>query len=714
MVNETIKSENSKMNPVKFDKNRHQKYKTSNHNLIKRMNVYWAVLLVLFLSVLNLQAGETLQKEIPVIPGQDPKPEKQVNLKKEVQDVHPRLLFTPDEIPALRKLAHGEGKKFFEQIESYLPASNPPDHTDFLHDATDGQRQGLWKMPTAAIHYIITGEQNSFNKALGFLKVLIGLEHWEEGGETDSGMSAANIMIGAAIVYDCLYNDMDPEFREAFREKLLLQARRMYYFGHMNYLNSGGYWKQDPQNNHRWHRNAGLALSVLAVADKNRKDDDWILAKTLEELQFIAKWLPDDGTSHESPSYMILGAGHLTLAMDAADNCLGTDFMGTPFFKSLPSFRMQTLTPGFTDVFCYGDCGGFGLYNNFLFRSVSEHQLKDHLDATMKLYETHENAFAYGWWSLIWYDPMLERGNYEDLPHAKLFPDLGLGIMRDGWQKEDVGFMLKCIPYAGERLLEYRKEYNNSYINIAHDDPDANTFLLYTDGEMVADYDAYANPKLTSSHNTILVNGEGQRHDGKGWTQPIENMQDLATVTTWKVTDDAVIMEGEAGNAYEALDRYRRAVIWIPGSYILLVDDIRAKSKSGITWLIQSDNTQIVDRKTGHYRIEAENGGKCDFYMASNTDVSPEIGISTANHRGKKMGYKQLHVTANTNQWRVATVFDAWHKGKIQVTLEEKSEGSAVITIKGPDFHDTVNWEYGQDQLSPASFRISGSHNISP
>ena len=703
-----IKSASSKSKLVK----KCQIEKTGFNRIPENRSVFWTVLGILFFSALILNAGKTIQQDVPEIPEKDPKPEKQVYLKKEVQDVHPRLFFTPDEIPALRELAYGEGKKFFEQVESYLPASNPPDHTDFLRDATDGQRQGLWKMPTAAIHYIITGEQRSFEKALGFLKVLIDLEHWEEGGETDSGMSAGNIMIGAAIVYDCLYNDMDPEFREAFREKLLLQARRMHYYGHLDKINGGGYWKQDPQNNHRWHRNAGLTLSVLAVADKDREDDDWILARTLKELQFIAKWLPDDGTSHESPSYMVFGAGHLTLAMDAADNCLGTDFMGLPFFESLPSYRMQTLTPGFTDVFCYGDCGGFGLYNNFLFRAVGEHQLEDHQDAAMKLYEMHEDAFAYGWWSLIWYNPKVERGNYRNLPHAKLFPDLGLGIMRDGWQKEDVGFMLKTIPYAGERLLEYRNEHN-SYINIAHDDPDANTFLLYTDGEMVADYDAYANPKLTSSHNTILVNGEGQRHDGKGWSQPIENMQDLAMVPTWKVLKDAVIMEGEAGNAYEGLDRYRRAVIWLPGSYILLLDDIRAKSKSDITWLVQSDESQIIDEKTNHYRIQAENGGKCDFYMASNTAVSPEIGTSTANHRGKKMGYKQLQVTANTSEWRAATVFDAWHKGEIKVKLEEKNDGSAVITIKGPDFEDTVNWKYAAEQSSPAAFSISGSHKIS-
>ena len=655
---------------------------------------------------LTIDLGGEMKKEPRLLPETDPAPEKPVRLQENVRGVHPRLLFSSEDVPELRELARGEGKVFFEQLKEYMTVSRAPDHTKFLKNATDGQRQGLWRMPTAAVHYVITGEKKSFQQARSFLDMLIDLENWEKGGETDSGMSAANIMIGAAIVFDCLHDDLEPEFREAFRNKLLDQARKMYYRGHLHRAGGPGYWKQDPQNNHRWHRNAGLTLCALAAADPERTDDDWILAKTLEELRFIAKWLPQDGTSHESPSYMVFGAGHLTLAMDASDRCLGTEFLSQPFFENLPAYRLHTLTPGFTDVFCYGDCGGFGSYSNFLFRCVAEHDLEDHFDGVMRFFEKRKKPFWLGWWSLIWHDPTLPRGDISNLPLARFFPDLGLGIMRDGWEASDVGVMLKCGPYGGHRLQEYHEE-TGKYINVAHDDPDANSFLLYARGEMLADYDPYAKPKLTSSHNTILVNGEGQHHRGKGWTQPLRgvDMKEMATAPTWKVTDGAVVMEGEAGNAYEGLTRYRRTLVWVPGSYVLVLDDIRSPEESEITWLVQSHGTEIVDAESGHYRLAAEEGATCDFHMASNAPVTAEITTSTANHRGKKVGYKQLQATAKTAAWRGATVFDTWQKGDLRVKLESGDGAETTITVTAPGIEDTWTWTPAPDLQTPTTLK---------
>ena len=669
------------------------------------MTIIGKIGLTLLILVMVCGAAQAQQEEKPsILPEQDPEPENYVQLVQEVKGVHPRLLFTPKDIAKLKKLAQGEGKGFFEQLEEYLKVCRAPEEKKFLRDATDAQRHGLWRMPTAAVHYAITGEKNSFDRSLSYLKMLLDLEHWEEGGETDSGMGTANILIGAAITFDCLYNDLDPEFRESFRSKLLTQARRMYYRGHLHRAGGSGYWKQDPQNNHRWHRDAGLSLAILAVADEKASDDDWLLAKTLEELEFLARWLPEDGTSHEGPSYMVFGGGHLVLAFDAADRCLGTDFMGNPFFKNTVSFRMQTLAPGFNDVFCYGDCAGFGGYSNYLFRCISRHRLEDQFDGILKFMDRHPGAFWLGWWSLVWYDATVPKGEIENLPNIKFFPDLGLGIMRDGWNENNVAAMLKCGPYGGYTLQEYRRQYDNKYINIAHDDPDANSFLIYADGNMVADYDPYAQPKLTSSHNTILVNGEGQRHRGTGWTQPISDMVDMASVTTWKSNEKAVVMEGEAGNSYEPLSRYRRSLIWVSGSYILILDDIRANDQAEITWLVQSADTEIVDEESAHYRIGNE-GGVCDFKMASDTDFTAQIGESTANNHGRKTGYEQLQVKTNTSQWRVATVFDAWKHGDLEIKLEPRGQNEAAITVTGPNISDTWSWKSAPDATTPSTLK---------
>jgi hypothetical protein len=639
-----------------------------------------------------------------VIPERDPEPENPVQLVEGLRKVHPRLLFTPEDISELRKLAQDEGRDFFQQLERYLKVCKAPEEKEFLTNSTDAQRHGLWRMPTAAIHYVLTDEQNSFDRTLGYMKMLLELEHWEEGEEADSGMGAANMLIGAAIAFDCLYNDLNPGFRRDFRSKLLTQARKMYYLGHLHKAGGPGYWKQDPQNNHRWHRNAGLSLAILAVADDEADDDDWLLSKTLGELEFVARWLPEDGTSHEGASYMVFGGGHLVLSFDAADRCLGTDFLGHSFFKETVSFRMQTTAPGFNDVFCYGDCAGFGGYSNYLFRCISRHRLEDHLDGVLKIMDKQQDAFWLGWWSLIWYDPTVPRGTIENLPKARFFDDLGLGFIRDGWSESNVAVMLKCGPYGGYQLQKYRQQHDNTYINIAHDDPDANTFLIYADGGMLADYDPYGQPKLTSSHNTILVNGKGQRHRGEGWTQPISGMADMAFLTTWKTTDRAVVMEGEAGNAYDDLSCYRRSLIWVPEGYILILDEIRAYEAGEITWLIQSEGTEIVDEKDAYYRLRAGES-MCEFRMASNRDFTAQIGESTANHKGKKTGYKQLQVKVNTDHWYIATVFDIWKYGDLEVKLETHGQDDVVINVTGSNINDAWNYQSAPDVRTPSDIK---------
>ncbi len=642
------------------------------------------------------------------LPATDPQPEQKVELTAAVQGRHPRLLFTAEELPAIRRLARDQSNGFMEQLNSYLQASNPPaDGSAFLTNATNAQREGLWRSPTAALHYAITGDRRSFEKALGYMKLFLELPHWELGGEQDSGMGAANVMIGAALTYDILYNDLDPQFREAYRKKLLLQARRMYYLGHLGRGGSMGYWRNDPQNNHRWHRNAGLTLCILAVAGDG-PGYEWLLSKTKEELEFVTNWLPEDGTSHESPSYMIFGGTHLLLALDAADRCLGTDFLDIPFVRENVSFRMHTLTPGLEDVFCFGDCGGMGSYSNYLYLAACHNRLADGLSGLIEQASSNPGAYWLGWLSLVWFDPTAPVGDYHELPKTRMFEDLGLVFAREGWGKNDVGVMLKCGPYGGFRLNEYRHEYADGdqlqYINVAHDDPDANMFQLYADGEVLACDDGYAYNKVTSSHNTILVNGEGQIGEGHHWTQPVGDMRDMGWVTTWKQDGNVLVAEAEAGGAYEALDRYRRAVIWVGGEYVLVLDDIRAPQPVEVTWLMQASKLSAVDAAAGVYSL-ARNNASCEFQVVADAELAAEIGISTADRRGESMNLQQVQAKATAPALRMAAVFNPWKKGDLRVKLTPQGAGSAMVTVTGAGINDTWTWQLSPDRPTPATLK---------
>ncbi len=637
----------------------------------------------------------------PVVPAADPAPDEPVDIIPELRGKHPRLLFSAEDIPAMRERIAGPSKVFFDKMLAYLQACKPPDHTRWVTDATDAQRQGVWRLPTVALHYVLTGEQASLENALGFMRKFLETPDWETTSERNSGMGAANIMVGAALAYDWLYDSLAPDFRERFRRKLLNHARWQYYGGHLNGNKATAYWQSDPQNNHRWHRDAGLALCALAVAGDG-PGWEWILSKTREELEFVHQWLPEDGSCHESPSYMVFGMPYLVLAFDAADRCLGTQFLRHAYFRNNPLFRMHTLLPGFTDAFCFGDAGGTGFINDYAFRCTAIHELGDLQNALMQFHAADpETSFNYGWFSVIWFDTSLE-GSIEDVPTNALYPDLGLALVRDGWGPDAVAAMFKCGPYGGVALNEFRNE-TGRYINIAHDDPDCGMFTLFAGGAMLAEDDRYAYNKQTASHNTILVNGKGQIGEGSGhWMQPIRNvdMNTVARVVAWRSTPQCVIADGEAAKAYVGLERFRRTFIWMPGRYILVLDDIRSAAPVDVTWLLQAPSIEEPDAVENAWRLVNGAAG-CPVYVGSDLPFDSDVVDSPADNRGEPIGFRQIRLSASGAQWRLATLLDPWGRCNPGVTLAPQGPDAAEVSITCGGVIDTWRWDAAEDESSP-------------
>jgi len=646
----------------------------------------------------------------PILPEKDPKLDgPAAKLRPEILSQHPRLLFSAGDLPKLRENYNSaQLKPERDLFLSYLPSCLPPP-TDlkFLHDATDGQRQGLWRLPTVAYHYLMTGDTNSLHAAIGFLKLFEKLEHWETGDELDSGMSSANIMIGAALAYDWLYDQLAPAFREAMRRKLILMARAQYYGGHlMKAPGKNKYWQNEPANNHRWHRDAGMALAVLA-ADNGQPADDWSLTKTYDEMKYVADSLPADGTSHEGPTYMVFGSTHLLLPIVASDRCFGTAYLQMPFFKTAGPAWIQNLTPGLKQFFYFGDSSGTpGGYVHFVSKLAAIHQQGDVQAALDEAIHDDSNPVV-AWCALLWKNPEL-KGDYHRLPTTTFHPDIGVAQVRDGWDAQNVGLMFKCGPLGGYNLNRFRAVNKIPYINVAHDDPDANSFLLYGHGELLAETDRYSDQKRSANHNTILVNGVGQtakgRPEGQVFSQPAsDDMSQTAVITAWKDAGNIVVIEGEAAGSYPAmtkpaarpaLDRFRRAVVWVKDDYVLVLDDIKAPSEVEITWLMQGAK---LTGDASNYRL-AKGAATCDFQVVSEPPFTGTIKNSPADDRGKPLGWQQLHATVKSAAPHFASVYDAWQRGKLQIT-QALTGATTTVVVTGPGIHDTWTWQPAAGQF---------------
>ncbi len=656
---------------------------------------------------------------LKLVPESDPKVEGPApTIVPELMGKHPRLLFSQEDIAQLKAFAQTPtGQIFAGRLKQYLGSSKPPEKPGFLVDATDGQRQGLWRMPTVALHYVLTGEKQSFDRTVGFMKMLLELPHWETN-EVDSGMSSANIMIGAALAYDWLYNDLDPDFREQYRQKLWEHARRQYYLGHLKRGKWIHYWQGDPQNNHRWHRNAGMSLCLLA-AYTGEDSQKWMMQQLAEEFKFVMDWLPEDGTSHESPGYMIFGATHLMLGLQAVDRCLGTDHLQSPFVEHLPEFMIQTMTPGLNQRFHYGDQGGtdVGAYNYDVFelKAAGVHKQADLLALMDRRLKSDGVAGNMAWLGLLWYPKDLKAAPIEEAATKHFFPDVGVAVMRDTWEKGGRGAMFKCGPFGGYLLNKFRHQHDMQYINVAHDDPDANSFLLFKNDEFVAESDRYSYNKKSANLNTILINGIGQTVEGRGegdmWWQPGGDMSKIAVITAKAENGSNYAIEGEAAGSYPAnpkggrrpaLQRYRRSFIWVDGRYVLVLDDIRAPQAVDVSWLIQSGAIDASGAEQMRFLLK-KGEATCAMAVAATQAMECKVVDSPADNRKKPLGWKQLRLETKASTLRIASVYDMWDKGNLKVALKTDGDNKATVTVSGQGINDSWSWTAAEGQFGPSN-----------
>ncbi len=695
----------------------------------------------------------------PFLPEKDPAASEgpQVKYVAALANTHPRLLFNAARLEQIRAFYNSpEAKTYREEMEGYLADCTVP--ADRKMSPWWGQEYGLFKMPMVALHYVLTKNPASFEKSVAYLKWLAGTADWTEGGEPavadtpeayakvmdklkhlgpyderNSDTTASFTMVGAALTWDWLYNDLDPAFREEFRQALWEHARIMYYGGHKGGNPEGGYWRGVPAYNHRWFRDWGLTLAALG-ASEGKPGQQWLLGEVEKELRFMWDWLPSDGSQHEGPSYGS-SAGGLGMAFEVSDDLSGTQYLEAPFFRNVGTYSLETSASGMTETLRFADSAGAGKgfsCNPFFLKTAAMCKQADVMDGirhTLQLDAGKWGTADSAWEPIIFDDPSIRGGHFENLSMTFFVPDLGISITRDSWQDKAVTAMFKCGPMGGYKSNSWRPTHKEAggglpYLNVAHDHPDANSFIILGDGEYLAETDGYCEEpgKLSSSVNTILINGLGQIADGRPegdvWQQPGGgDMTEQGKITAYKDAGGVVVVEGEAAGSYiaytdsktkrsrPAIDRFRRTFIWVKGGYILVFDDVRSPKPVEITWLLQGAKLAPVNAADGRYRLAKDNA-QCEFQLVADMPLKSKIGVSTANDHSKLLNWQQLRASAEGTAARFACVVDPWHKD-VKVTLTPEGPDKATITVTGPGIADTWQWEAAKGKFDAATWHGS-------
>lgn len=662
------------------------------------------------------------------VPATDPAPAGTIKLKPELEGVHPRLIFTKDEIQQLgTHVADNDILRVNWEttlIQGKRQKADTKSPADIFTNDTPALVSAGGRYPNAAVAYMIEPTEELKQNIVGILEMYLNEPFWNRAKEVDSNMGAANNMLAAALLFDAVANDLAPEFKKQFAEKLLEKARRMYYIGHQQKaLDVHKYWQQDPANNHRWHRAAGTIAALLAIQDIEGIEAEWMLEQMKAEMDFLVKWFPHDGDCHEGTGYQVFGFHFLAIAASMMDRNTGTDYLSAPGFRNAWKQQIYSNIPGAKGFMTYGDNPnrvggkpGFGSYQPAFFICPKLSRDAD-VQAALEAWYYRDAmgdkglvASDYPWMMLFYYDPTLKPGAFKDLPPHLLMADMGVAYMRNSWDPDAVLMMFKCGPYGGYTLNQYRNELDFHYVNIAHDDPDANSVSIAQGDDLVLHPGVYFTTKLTANHNTILVDGKGQIQEGDSYTQPVPktDMTTLSYLTGWKESDGRIIVEGEAGAAYPGLDQYRRSAVWMPGEYVLLLDNVVAPKESNIAFQLFSQDANFTDPKAGQGYIASDKGNRIDYQIFADQPFAGAIDNYMFYGRWGHLLMDRTQFDVDAQKVKFATLLDPWKKG-VTAQFKENEDGTATVTVTGPGVNDTWTWTPSSDLHTPST--ISGARD---
>lgn len=688
---------------------------------------FLAPFLALILVANTLAAKVDYEANLAQIPATDPAVIDAPQLLPAMRGVHPRLLFTANDIATLKAnlaasplLKQVADKVVADSKRFRLPETNPlPVVT---HDTPAlAQANGQW--PALAFAYALEPNLETLKAISLVLRRMLEQPYWADAAELDSNMGAACNLFAVSVLFDAAHADLDPQLRREVAARLLVQARRLLYLGHKKLAkDTVKYWQNDPANNHRWYRLRGLAAAVLAIADEPGLDTAHLRQELKSEAAFILKWFPDEGDCHEGSGYQQFGLRSLYDAATMLDRSLGTAFAQHPGFAAAWKQQLYYWVPADNAAVSFGDATNEPRrfhYDDAVF--FAGPRLSRDADAQAALQRRMEfmmtpapdgRTILPPWTLLAYYDPSLASGDHRAIPTTHVFTDLGAASFRDSWEKDAVIFTFKCGPYGGQALNAYRHAHADEkgrphYINVAHDDPDANSFSLTVGADNIFHPGTYSSRKITRDNNTLTIGDAGQVNESSEWTQPVADgdMRELSYLTGWKQdAQGRAIIEGETGPAYRGqLERFRRTAVWLPYDYILLLDDIRpaASAKEPFVWRGLVPDGRFVRPEEGRAKIVATSGREVPLQFFSDLPVNAALDDWFIGGRWSHLLLRQFQFSAAPEPVRFAILLDPWQRGA-NLALREDGD-TLLLTVTGPAGTDTWKWSPAPDAKTPAT-----------
>jgi hypothetical protein len=557
-------------------------------------------------------------------------------LKPELVGKHPRLLFSQTEADARAILAEKYMKPEWDAFVNSCKLVSYPTNTGIL-----GQEQ-WWHFSQLAIGIGLTKDQTMISKGSKWLETA-NSEEWDFDANTTVDLDIAHKLAGFALLYDCMYNYLSDVERVKYEKLLKLGLVKFRTHGY----DIGDYWTNDYQNNHMHFRATASLYCATILIDKYptlQSEADYLTTV----WRRIAYMMPHDGSNHEGLDYTNYGGQMLYPGIYALRHCTDMDLTEAEHYHNVGYYYLHHVTPGMNTGFGFGDSYNSASSSgaNYLFQIANFTQDPYIQYLANNLRAKHPSDFSLNQWYILFNDPLLKEKELTDLPLYRYFDDLGIVTCRSDWSDNATAVAFKCGPLGGKLLNETRgTEYSafTDYVNVAHDDPDAGTFLLFSKGQFLTTGDNYEQTnKITTQHSTFIVDDKTQYGGGAQWSQPEEDTTKYAWQKDFFALKNRVVFSGDMKGVYPDMETLNRTFVSNNTKYIVIYDDARSKTQGrNFEWRLQTSGNLTTQGEKTYKITNGESTALARILSPSEADWSKTTNKSWNVLRARLSGQQQ-------------------------------------------------------------------------
>ena len=573
---------------------------------------------------------------------------KHSQLKPALQNVHPRVYMTGQDLAALREKAKAQPELWQTALNRVraLTVEPPPPPAE----ARRVQNEIGLGIAEAAFVYKITGEQKYLEAARKYMDAAVSYNIWGYSyNKPDVDLAAGHLLYGMGWAYDLLYHDLTPQERDKYRAKLIRQARLMF-----NYFKPKSGKTYAYSQNHTFIPLAGLAVTAYALYDETDEAKQWAALARAVFDRVLATY-SDDGYYYEGMEYWIFSTPWLAHYLDAHLHATGENlYLSTPGLRQSHTYVAHATLPGGEFNFDFGDIYAGNVTRSRQGEDYQRERLNGHFRSNYnilyRLADVYQNPAAQGvaawlkskgqvnaeeFWTFIWYNPQLKPQPITKQLRWHYFPDHEVAYWRSGWDDDATAFAFKCGPPEGHAANEKLKQFPEWRLSSGHAHPDAASLILWSRGKYLTGDSGYAGVPLTEHHNTLVFDGRGQGLEGKGHDAfagvPYHRLNRIRLTAT-SFSARQVSLTADAAAAYEPEIGVRRFIRQLtftaPGSFTV-TDEVVTDKPSRPTFFWHADNS-IAPLKGNSFRLETGPSLELTIQSPANPATRIETNFLTA------------------------------------------------------------------------------------